>query len=127
MCVSGGCLSLYPFPQGRDINLDIGQIVGHRQFCNKLWQATQFVMMNLASYTHSGTMTDLIGSLLDLSGREQWILFKLNEAIVGVTTAMQQYQFSLACQAVYDFWQKDFCDNYIVSGHVGALWVPLTS
>jgi valyl-tRNA synthetase len=101
--------------QGRDINLDIGQIVGHRQFCNKLWQATQFVLMNLQSYKHEGPMTELVASLVALHGREKWILGRLNAAINTVTSCMQEYQFSGACQATYDFWQKDFCDNYIVS------------
>jgi len=99
--------------QGRDINLDIGQIVGHRQFCNKLWQATQFVLLNLQSYTHTGTMTDLIASLAGATGKDKWILSRLNATIIAVTEAMKDYQFSAACQATYDLWQKDFCDNYI--------------
>lgn len=100
--------------QGRDINLDIGQIVGHRQFCNKLWQATQFVMMYLDGYAPTGSMVELIDSLVGCTGRDKWILSRLNTTIEAVTAFMQDYQFSYACQATYDFWQKDFCDNFIV-------------
>lgn len=90
--------------------------MGHRQFCNKIWQAANFTLHNLKDYTHAGSLSELIDSLTDLSGREKWILNRLNVAITTVTSSMQDYQFSGACQAAYDFWQKDFCDNYIVRG-----------
>ncbi len=110
--------------QGRDINLDIDQIVSLRQFCNKLWQATFFVMLNLKDYVHSGTMTDAIAALSDSSvtAREQWLMSRLNTTITTVTAAFNEYAFSTACSAMYDFFQKDLCDNYIVRD-VQRIWL----
>ena len=108
--------------QGRDINLDIQQIIGHRQFCNKLWQAMQFATANWQGFEiKAASLSDVIASLTDLAGRDKWILSRLNTAIVAVTSSMEEYAFSAACQACYDFWQKDFCDNYIVRCCAGAL------
>ena len=110
------CVFFHFAVQGRDINLDIDQVVSLRQFCNKLWQATFFVLLNLKDYRHTGTMTDIIAALSsgDVAHREQWILSRLNTTIVTVTAAFGEYAFSAACTAMYDFFQKDLCDNYIV-------------
>jgi hypothetical protein len=109
--------------QGRDINLDVDQIVSLRQFCNKLWQATFFVLLNLKDYEHSGTITDMIHSLAapTVAAREQWMLSRLASTVAHVTTSLAEYGFSAACSALYDLFQKDLCDNYIVRGGVGQI------
>jgi valyl-tRNA synthetase len=89
-------LSLYrftPFPlqfAGRDINLDINRVVGYRQFCNKLWNATRFALTHLAADRYTpAPLLDTIDELLsspDLAVRDRWILSRLNNCIstVGV-------------------------------------------
>ncbi len=102
--------------QGRDINMDVDQVVAHRQFCNKLWQATSFVLMNLQEYVHDVPMEQVIRELAapSTSLRERWILSRLSATVDAVTAAFKSYAFSAACSGVYDFIQKDFCDYYIV-------------
>jgi len=101
--------------QGRDINLDVDQIVSLRQFCNKLWQATFFVLMHLKDYEHTGTMTDMIAELSaeTVAPREQWMLSRLSWTVAHVNTSLAEYGFSAACSALYDLFQKDLCDYYI--------------
>lgn len=73
---------------GRDINLDINRVVGYRQFCNKLWNATKFALMHLSADRYTpGPLLDSIDVLLSsphLAIRDRWIISRLNNAITTV-------------------------------------------
>ena len=101
--------------QGRDINLDIQRVAGYRMFCNKLWQATRFAMMNLgADFIPSGPdMEQAILSDPHLALRDKWILDKLNNAVKATNKAFSEYIFGDACTAIYNFWLYNLCDVYL--------------
>ncbi len=94
--------------QGRDIRLSEKRFEGYKHFANKLWNAGRFILMNLDEdllaklpYSAPPRMEDL------------WILTLLNETTQKVNTALSQYEFSVASQALYEFVWSEFCDWYI--------------
>eukprot|EP00743_Colponemidia_sp_Colp-15_P000988 GILK01001092.1.p1 GENE.GILK01001092.1~~GILK01001092.1.p1 ORF type:complete len:1074 (+),score=191.88 GILK01001092.1:330-3224(+) len=94
--------------QGRNVNLDIQRIVGYRQFCNKLWNATRFALSHMGdSFKPDSTISGV------LSIADMWILSRLNHTIKEVTRAFEQYVFGEATQALYSFWLYDLCDVYL--------------
>ncbi len=94
--------------QGRDIKLSEQRIESSRNFCNKLWNAARFSLMNLDGYTGEG---DLPSDTLTLPDR--WILTRLREVIEEVTKALEDYRFNEAAQALYHFVWHRFCDWYL--------------
>jgi valyl-tRNA synthetase len=95
---------------GRDINLDILRVAGYRKFCNKIFQATKFVLMRLGEdYVPPANAA--------LSGKEslveKWILHKLTKTSEKVNAAIEQRDFYESTQAIYNFWLYDLCDVYI--------------
>lgn len=103
--------------QGRDVNLDINRVVGYRQFCNKLWNATKFALRNFDGYTHDIGVIDLVNHLDTrrgaLSARDAWILSRLAATIEETTRAIGAYEFGAASTATYNFWLHDLCDVYL--------------
>ena len=95
--------------QGRDIKLAEDRIEGYRNFCNKLWNASRFVFMNLDDY--DGTCA--LEKNLTLSPADRWILSRLNAACSEVDDALEQFKFNDAASAVYKFIWNEFCDWYI--------------
>jgi valyl-tRNA synthetase len=95
--------------QGRDIRLSTERIAGYRNFANKLWNASRFAMMNLEGFEPAGI--DL--GRLDLSLADRWILNRLDEAVVGVKGALEEYRFNDAASVLYTFTWHEFCDWYI--------------
>jgi valyl-tRNA synthetase len=94
--------------QGRDIILSEKRIIGYRSFCNKIWNATRFILINLGdSFVPADIAID------DLEPFDRWILHRLNNAIKDVTTALQEYKFNEAAQSIYEFWWHEFCDWYL--------------
>lgn len=95
--------------QADKINLDIQRVVGYRHWCNKLWNATRFAMINLGK--------DFVPSEnLDVKSLPygcKWILSVLNKAISKTVTSMEVYDFSSATSAVYSWWQYELCDVFI--------------
>lgn len=92
---------------GRDINFDMGRVEGYRNFCNKLWNATRFVLMHTEGHDlHSDK--PLTHSLAD-----QWILSRLQHTIQAVETTFHQYRFDLLAQTLYEFTWNEFCDWYL--------------
>ena len=96
--------------QGRDINLDVLRVVGYRHWCNKMWNATRFAMMNLGE-GYAPPEAPLTSEGLPAASR--WALARLNAAVKTVIEAMEKYDFCAATTAVYAFWQYDLCDVFI--------------
>lgn len=95
--------------QGRDINLDIQRVVGYRHWCNKLWNAVRFAMLNLTGDFAPSAAFDSAGAPLGA----RWVLSRLNVAIRATSAAMDTYDFNTATTAVYHFWQYELCDVFI--------------
>ncbi|AOA63904.1 Valine--tRNA ligase, mitochondrial [Komagataella phaffii] len=95
---------------GRDINLDILRVEGYRKFCNKIYQATKFVLMRLGDDYKPPATGDLTGkeSLV-----ERWILHKLSKASKVVNESIEKRDFFEATNAIYQFWLYELCDVYI--------------
>jgi len=95
--------------QGRDIRLSEQRIESSRNFCNKLWNAARFSLMNLTDYPGDGV--ELPKGEPSLPDR--WILTELRRAIGEVTRALEEYRFNEAAQALYHFVWHRFCDWYL--------------
>jgi len=94
--------------QGRDIILSEKRIEGYRTFCNKIWNATRFIMMNLGDGFRERQL-----DAGELETFDRWILHRLNEAIRATDAALAEYKFNDAAHAIYSFWWHEFCDWYI--------------
>lgn len=91
----------------RDIRFELGRVEGYRNFCNKLWNAARFVLMNTENFTLPKTApTDL--SLVDL-----WIQARLQQTIAEVHQHFHDYRFDLLAQSIYEFVWNEFCDWYL--------------
>ena len=95
--------------QGRDVNLDVKRVVGYRHWCNKLFNALRFCMMNLGDDYKAPE--SIFPQEMPLFCK--WILSKLNNAIKSTVKAMDGYHFSSATTSIYSFWQYDLCDVFI--------------
>jgi valyl-tRNA synthetase len=95
--------------QGRDIKLAEDRIEGYRNFCNKLWNASRFVFMNLEGY--QGTCK--LDEHTEKSIADQWILSRLNNTTQEVNLALENFKFNDASLAVYKFIWNEYCDWYI--------------
>ena len=91
---------------GRDINFDTSRLEGYRNFCNKLWNASRFVLMH-AEGADSITPTES-PSLCD-----RWILSRLQQLIADTHNALTDYRFDVAAQALYEFIWNQYCDWYL--------------
>ncbi|AWL13154.1 Valine--tRNA ligase [Saliniradius amylolyticus] len=92
----------------RDINFDMGRVEGYRNFCNKLWNASRFVLMNTEEQD-----TGANGGELSLSLPDQWIWSRFQDTVQTFEKAIASYRFDLAAQAVYEFTWNQFCDWYL--------------
>lgn len=93
---------------GRDIKFDIGRIEGFRNFCNKIWNAARYVLMNCEG--HNCNATD---SEVELGLADRWIISELQETEAAVAKAVTDYRFDLASQALYEFIWNAYCDWYL--------------
>ncbi|UDM37614.1 valine--tRNA ligase [Acinetobacter haemolyticus] len=93
---------------GRDIKFDMKRVEGYRNFANKIWNGTRFVMMNVEGQTVGQTARPDLWEL-----PEQWIISRLQKATAAVQTAFATYRLDLAAQAIYEFIWNEYCDWYV--------------
>ncbi len=93
---------------GRDIKFDLKRVEGYRNFCNKIWNATRFVLMNVEGQTVGQQARPDLWEL-----PEQWIMSRLQKAEAAVHQAFATYRLDLAAQAIYDFIWNEYCDWYV--------------
>ncbi len=110
---------------GRDIKFDLGRIDGYRNFCNKLWNAARYVLMNTETYdtgkgyahgsasVAGGTMSEATDAAVELSLADRWIISRLQSTEKIVNDAIASYRFDLAAQAIYEFTWNEYCDWYL--------------
>lgn len=99
--------------QGRDINLDIKRIEGYRNFCNKLWNAIKFTIMNLGPNFKPNTSSKILTSAE--SKWDLWILSIVWQTTKLVDSAFVEYRFADLTEILYDFWLYKFCNTYLES------------
>ncbi|GAA5139174.1 valine--tRNA ligase [Alloalcanivorax gelatiniphagus] len=95
---------------GRDIKWDMGRIEGYRNFCNKIWNAARYVLMNTEGQD-CGLNPD--GGEVTLSLADRWIISALQRAEREVSEALDQFRFDVASQAAYEFIWNEYCDWYL--------------
>ena len=92
---------------GNDMRFYWERVENSRNFANKIWNATRFIMMNMEKADFSQV------KLSDLTIADRWILSKVNDLAVAVTENLDKYELGIAVQKVYDFIWEEFCDWYI--------------
>ncbi|MEM8593875.1 MAG: class I tRNA ligase family protein, partial [Pseudomonadota bacterium] len=90
---------------GRDINWDMKRLEGYRNFCNKIWNASRYVLSSTEQFDSQEEAT--------YSVADHWIQHELQLCIAKVNSAIEQYRFDLASQALYEFIWNEFCDWYL--------------
>ncbi len=93
---------------GRDLVLSTGRIEGYRNFCNKLWNASRYVLMNTEGHDTGLNVADL-----ELSVADRWILSRLQETSKQVADAIDSYRLDHAAKAIYEFTWNEYCDWYL--------------
>ncbi len=89
---------------GRDIRFDVGRIEGYKNFCNKLWNAARYVLMNTEALDDGD---------VEFSASDRWIRARIDETTRQMHKHFASYRLDLAVQAVYDFTWHEFCDWYL--------------
>ncbi|RVU82013.1 valine--tRNA ligase [Leucothrix sargassi] len=98
---------------GRDINFDLKRIEGNRNFCNKIWNATRFVLMNCVDKESNALNIDKTANTELWELPEQWIMSRLNSTVKAIHEHMSQYRFDLVSQDIYEFIWNEYCDWYV--------------
>ena len=89
---------------GRDIRFDLGRIEGYKNFCNKLWNAARYVLMNTEQLDDGD---------VELSAADRWIRARFDETVASVHRNFDAYRLDLVAQAIYEFTWHEFCDWYL--------------
>ena len=93
---------------GRDIKFDLGRTEGFRNFCNKIWNAARYVLMNSEEKQLANSLDSK-----NLSISDRWIISRFERAIKQVDLAMESYRFDLTSQQLYEFIWNEYCDWYV--------------
>jgi len=93
---------------GRDIKFDMNRVEGYRNFCNKLWNASRYVITNC-----EGHDVGLKGEAVELSVVDRWIISRLQVTEQEVINALDNFRFDHAAQAIYEFFWNEYCDWYL--------------
>jgi len=89
---------------GRDIRFDLGRIEGYKNFCNKIWNAARYVLMNTE---------DIGAGDIEFSSADLWIRARLDTTVAAMHEDFAAYRLDLAAQAIYEFTWREFCDWYL--------------
>jgi valyl-tRNA synthetase len=89
---------------GRDIRFDLGRIEGYKNFCNKIWNAARYVLMNTEDISDGDT---------EFSAADRWIRSRFDETAATVHDCFATYRLDLAAKAIYEFTWNEFCDWYL--------------
>ena len=89
----------------RDISFDTARVEGYRNFCNKLWNASRFVMMNLDDYK--------VCDNYELGVADKWIWSVLNNAVADIHRQLANYRFDMVANTIYDLVWNNYCDWYV--------------
>ncbi len=95
--------------QGRDIRFDLGRIEGYRNFCNKLWNAARYVVMNTQGYD----LPSRRPTVEQMTVADRWIRARLQKATHNVHEGFAGYRFDMVAQAIYEFIWNEYCDWYV--------------
>jgi len=95
---------------GRDMQISKENFIATRNFCNKIWNATRFALMNLEGLT---TVVPISSVAADLDLSDRWILHRYNQTVKETTEALDRFDIDAASRGLYNFFWSDFCDWYL--------------
>ena len=93
---------------GRDINFDLNRIEGYRNFCNKLWNASRFIMLTCDKYEYEENLNTSTATIFD-----KWIMYKLDNVTKDFKKYSSTYRFDLMANSIYEFVWNEYCDWYL--------------
>ncbi|BFM04247.1 valine--tRNA ligase [Psychrobacter alimentarius] len=98
---------------GRDINFDLKRVEGYRNFCNKIWNASRFVLMNCVDGDSNAKPIDQSANPDVWELPEKWIMSRLNSSIKDIHQHFAQYRLDMVSQDIYEFIWNEYCDWYV--------------
>ncbi|WP_343153308.1 valine--tRNA ligase [Buchnera aphidicola (Mindarus keteleerifoliae)] len=91
----------------REINWDMSRLKGYKHFCNKLWNASRFIFLNIKNTQNDSIKNNVLSEI------DKWIFSELHNTIKSFTQALKKYRFDIAANILYNFIWNQFCDWYI--------------
>jgi len=98
---------------GRDINFDLKRVEGYRNFCNKIWNASRFVLMNCVDKEGNAQVIDQSANPEVWELPEKWIMSRLNSSVKNIHQHFNQYRLDMVSHDIYEFIWNEYCDWYV--------------